>query len=322
MNSAAPTPSIFDTQSLTALKRGLRTDDPQALKAAAQQFEAVFLQMMLKSMRATVPQEGLFDSDQTRFYQELLDSQLAQVLAAKGGTGLAKVIERQMSRQDALAGPELEGGLPLAPPPTRFLPLDQQRRGLPLPTESVPPAMPLEGSPVRPAAPNAAGPAAAAGGTQPQAFVASVWPHAAQASQQTGIPPQFLIAHAALESGWGRAEPRFPDGRPSHNLFGIKAGSGWQGAVVETATTEYVNGVAERRVERFRAYGSYAEAFQDYARLMAQSPRYAEAVASRDAVGFARSLQRAGYATDPAYAAKLERVIGSLSFLTAGTPGA
>jgi flagellar protein FlgJ len=318
MNSAAPTPSIFDNQSLTALKRGLRTDDPQALKAAAQQFEAVFLQMMLKSMRATVPQQGMFDNDQTRFYQELLDSQLAQVMAAKGGTGLAKVIERQMSRQDAQSLPELDGGMPLAPP-ARFLPLDRQQRGIPLPAENGPAGLPFEAIPVRPAAPNTAG---ATGSGQPQAFVASVWPHAALASQQTGIPPQFLIAHAALESGWGRAEPRFADGRPSHNLFGIKAGSQWQGAVVEAATTEYVNGVVERRVERFRAYGSYAEAFQDYARLMANSPRYAEAAASRDAASFARSLQRAGYATDPAYAAKLERVISSVALSAAMSPKA
>ena len=321
MNSATPTPSIFDTQSLAALKKGLRQDDPQAVKAAAQQFEAVFLQMMLKSMRATVPQEGMFDNDQTRFYQDLLDSQMAQVLAARGGTGLAKVIERQMSRQDALAVPELEGGMPLAPP-GRFLPLNPPQRGIPLPTdESGPPAMPLEGSPVRPAVPSAAA-SGAAGESPSQAFVANVWPHAVQAGQQTGIPPRFLIAHAALESGWGRAEPRFADGRPSHNLFGIKAGSQWQGAVVEAATTEYVNGVAERRVERFRAYGSYAEAFQDYARLLAQSPRYAAVVGSQDAAGFARGLQRAGYATDPAYAAKLERVIGSIALSTAMTPKA
>lgn len=315
MKAATPTPSIFDTQALAAVKKGLRQDDPKALKAAAQQFEAVFLQMMLKSMRATVPQEGMFDSDQTRFYQELLDSQLAQVMAARGSTGLAAVIERQLSRQDSAAFPGHEGGIPLVPPAAP-LPLAPAQRGFPLPADqSVP--MPLENSPVRPALPGAAtsaAPATSTSGTTPaQAFTASVWPHAQSASRDTGIPPHFLVAHAALESGWGRAEPRFADGRPSHNLFGIKAGSQWQGAVVEATTTEYVNGVAERRVERFRAYGSYAEGFQDYARLLAQSPRYAEVAASRDAAGFARGLQRAGYATDPAYATKLERIIGGLA---------
>lgn len=314
MNSATVTPSIFDTQSLSALKRGLKQDDPRALKAAAQQFEAVFLQMMLKSMRATVPQDGMFESDQTRFYQELLDSQLAQVMAAKGGTGLAAVIERQLSRQSTEALENNPEGMLLAPP-VRSLPLEGGQRALPLPGEQTAPALPLEGSPLRSVMPQAA-----AGDSPAQSFVAQVWPQAVAASTSTGIPPQFLVGHAALESGWGRAEPRFPDGRPSYNLFGIKAGNNWQGAVVEASTTEYVSEVAERRVERFRAYGSYAEAFQDYARLLTQSPRYAEVVGSRDAAGFARGLQRGGYATDPNYAAKLERVIGTLATLAAGTP--
>jgi flagellar protein FlgJ len=305
MNSATPIPSIFDTQALSALKGGVRKDDPQALKAAAQQFEAVFLQMVLKSMRASSPKDGIFDSEQTRFYQEMLDSQLSQVMATKGGMGLAAVIERQLARPENVLVPDNEDGLPLLPP-SRFMPVNPLQRGLPLPVDKPPPPLPVETSPVRPAL--SATNTSTDG--QVQGFVASVWPHATAASQQTGIPPHFLVAHAALESGWGRAEPRLADGRPSHNLFGIKAGSNWQGAVVEASTTEYVNGVAEQRVERFRAYGSYAAAFQDYAQLLAKSSRYAEVVASRDASSFARGLQRAGYATDPLYANKLERIIG------------
>ncbi|MEW6164205.1 MAG: flagellar assembly peptidoglycan hydrolase FlgJ [Pseudomonadota bacterium] len=304
MNPATPLPSVFDMQSLAGLKDGLRKDDPKALKAAAQQFEAIFLQMMLKSMRAATPQDGMFESDQTRFYQEMLDAQLSQVMAAQGGTGLAAVIERQLSRTGDGAS-DYPGGIPLTPP-ARAYPFEgaPPARLLPDAGQTAPP-LPLDGSPVRPAVTGAAG----AGGGQPADFAATMWPHAVAAGNATGIPPQFLVAHAALESGWGRSEPRYADGSPSHNLFGIKAGGQWQGAVVEASTTEYVNGVAERRVERFRAYGSYAEAFQDYARLLSQSPRYAEVLGSRDAAGFARGLQRAGYATDPAYAAKLERII-------------
>lgn len=305
MTPGTPIPSIFDTQSLAGLKGGLRKDDPQALKSAAQQFEAVFLQMVLKSMRAATPQDSMFESDQTRFYQELLDSQMAQAMAAKGGTGLAAMIVRQLSGPQA-APVEREGGL-LLNPPAKHYPLGTEQRGLPLSPESEPAAMPLQGSPVRPAVSPAT--SAAPADSQPQAFAASVWPHAVAAASTTGIPPQFLVAHAALESGWGKAEPRFADGRPSYNLFGIKAGSGWSGAVVEATTTEYVNGAAEKRVERFRAYGSYAEAFQDYARLLAQSPRYAAALGSQDAASFARGLQRGGYATDPSYASKLENII-------------
>ena len=316
MNSVTPLPSIFDTQSLAGIKKGLRTDDPQALKAAAQQFEAIFLQMMMKSMRAASPQDSVFDNDQSRFYQELLDSQLSQVMAAKGGTGLAAVIERQLSRGGSASAADYPEGLPLMPPPRDF-PLGAGQQGLPLPRNDAARPLPLEYNPARPATPGVGSSLTPesqgqASQAQPSSFVSHLWPQAVMASQTTGIPPQFLIAHAALESGWGRSEPRFADGRQSHNLFGIKAGSNWPGESVDSVTTEYVNGVAERRVERFRAYGSYAESFEDYARLLAQSPRYAGVVGTQDATSFAHGLQRAGYATDPAYANKLLRVIGSL----------
>ncbi len=315
MISGTPTPSVFDVQALAKIKTDLRKDDPEALKATARQFEAVFLQMVLKSMRAATPQTGPFDSDQTRFYQELLDSQLAQAMAAKGGTGLAAVIERQLSRAAAPQALSGEEGFPLAPP-LRSMPFNVPR-AYPLPDGGKPPpAIPLEGSPVRPSLIEGAASAVPPAPT----FLAGVWPHAVAASRTTGIPAQFLVGHAALESGWGKFEPRFADGRPSHNLFGIKAGAGWTGAVVEASTTEYVNGIPEKRIERFRAYGSHAEAFQDYAQLLAQSPRYAAVVGSRDAASFAQGLQRAGYATDPAYASKLERVIGSLALTLAGAP--
>ncbi|MBS3936023.1 MAG: flagellar assembly peptidoglycan hydrolase FlgJ [Sulfuritalea sp.] len=318
MISGAAIPSVFDAQALARLRTDLGKGDPQALKAAARQFEAVLLQVMLKSMRAATPQNGPFDSDQTRFYQELLDAQLAQMMAARGATGLAAVIERQLAGAAATQAPTGEEGFPLAPP-ARSFPFQNEQRALPLPGADVsPPALPLEGSPVRPVLPEGVTRAVPSA----PSFVTNVWPYAVAASRTTGIPAHFLVGHAALESGWGRSEPRFADGRPSHNLFGIKAGGGWTGAAVEATTTEYVNGVAERRVERFRAYGSYAEAFGDYARLLAQSPRYAEILGSRDPAGFAQGLQRAGYATDPAYASKLERVIGSLTLSLAGAPGA
>lgn len=317
MNTTTPLPSIFDTQSISGLRNGLRKDDPQALQATAQQFEAVLLQMMLKSMRTASPKDGIFDSDQTRFYQELLDSQMAQVMAAKGGTGLAAVIVRQLSSQGlASDAPGQEGGFPLLPPP-QPMSLTPSRPGLPLQQSDSPQrSIPLERSPVRPAGPSGAAglsnAAVPADVQQARTFAANVWPYAESVSQTTGIPTQFMVAQAALETGWGKSEPRWADGRPSYNLFGIKAGTQWQGAVVEAGTTEFVSGVSEKRTERFRAYGSYAEAFEDYARLLSQSPRYANVVSSRDASSFAQGLQNAGYATDPAYASKLVRVISSL----------
>jgi flagellar protein FlgJ len=143
-----------------------------------------------------------------------------------------------------------------------------------------------------------------------QAFRDKHAPHAEAVSRETGIPARFMLGQAALETGWGRHEIRGADGATSHNLFGIKATGGWKGRVVETATTEYVNGTPHTKIEKFRAYDTYADAFRDYAKLLQNNPRYQNVLASgSDATAFAQGLQRAGYATDPNYAAKLSRII-------------
>jgi len=296
----------LDVNGLTALKRQVRESSPEAIKVVAQQFEALFLQMVLKSMREATPHEGMFDSDQSRMYQSLLDQQLAQVLSAKGGgTGLAAMIQKQLTRAnvDPQSLDALSGGLPFTPPPKAYL----------LPGTPVPLPLPQGGGG------NAGISSLGSLGSLPPAesappasreFVNRVWAHAYEASQATGIPAHFMVAQAALETGWGKSEPRFADGRPSYNLFGIKAGKSWNGAVVEASTSEYIDGAAQKQVERFRAYASYAESFRDYANLLNSNPRYAGVVGSRDASAFARNLQQAGYATDPMYAAKLERIIG------------
>ncbi len=150
---------------------------------------------------------------------------------------------------------------------------------------------------------------------QPQhvrAFQDRLNAHAEQASRETGIPAKFMLGQAALESAWGKKEIATADGRPSHNLFGIKATSGWKGKVVEAVTTEYVNGVPHSKREKFRAYDSYAEGFRDYAKLLTKNPRYEKVIANaQDASSFAHGLQRAGYATDPNYATKLTRIINN-----------
>lgn len=135
---------------------------------------------------------------------------------------------------------------------------------------------------------------------------------AAQVEREAGIPAGFMIGQAGHETGWGRSEIRHADGTPSFNLFGIKAGPGWKGKVAEVTTTEYINGEPRKVKAKFRAYDSYADSFRDYARLIGNSPRYEDAMAQRHSVkGFATALQRGGYATDPAYAAKLSRAINT-----------
>jgi len=300
--------NIFDQRGLADIKRLSKTNDPQALKAAARQFEAMFLGMVLKSMRDATPRDGMMDSDQTRMYESLLDQQLAQSMASKGnGTGLAAMIEKQLSQVRTMNPEAVEGGALLNPIlKGQFLQKESSAPALPTPFPS---AVPL----------SAVGNGSAGGsegGTTAQDFIAKVWPYAQEASRTTGIPAQFLVAHAALETGWGRSEPRQSDGRSSFNLFGIKAGRSWNGSAVEATTTEYVDGVAQRQVERFRAYGSYAESFQDYAKLLANNPRYAGVLGAKDGSSFARGLQQAGYATDPAYSAKLERIINSRNWMS------
>ncbi|MCC6809094.1 MAG: glucosaminidase domain-containing protein [Deltaproteobacteria bacterium] len=143
-------------------------------------------------------------------------------------------------------------------------------------------------------------------------FVQELWPHAEAAGAELGVDPRTLIAHAALETGWGRHLPQGENGRPSHNLFGIKA-TAWNGASVEAGTVEYEGGVAQERMARFRAYDSPGESFRDYVALIRDNPRYAGAKGTgADTASFARALQAGGYATDPDYAAKLARVASVL----------
>lgn len=318
MTAPISTPSVFDVNSLTTLKSQVKSEDPAALRAAAKQFEALFLQMVLKSMRDSVPREGLFDSEQGRMYESLLDQQLAIDMSGKGSLGLAAMIEKQLARKNVDPTP-FEKGLPLNPENPGF-PLDAETLGrLDARTRS---ALLEAYSSVSKEFPesersaNTSGAVAAyAGGQAGDAagdFVARMRPHAQAAERESGIPAHFMVAQAALETGWGRAEPRRADGSPSFNLFGIKAGRSWKGSSVEASTVEYVDGQPQRQTERFRAYGSYAEAFADYARLLTDSPRYSAAASSRDGAGFARALQTAGYASDPQYAAKLERIIKGL----------
>lgn len=274
----------LDTQSLEQLRAQARQSPDQALKAAAQQFESVFLNMMLKSMREATPQDGMMESDQTRMFTGMLDQQLAQNMASRG-VGLADIMVQQLSR--SMPGQVAGGGAS-----STQVPLDLQ--------PSAPPA--LRGMSALPSAYSE---------NAQQDFVNRMLPHATQASQSSGVPAQLMLGQAALESGWGKREIRMADGSNSFNLFGIKATGGWNGKVAEVMTTEYRDGVAHKQIERFRAYSSYTEAFQDHANLIGRNPRYAEVLQQADnPAGMAAAIQRAGYATDPNYADKLVRVMG------------
>ena len=264
----------------SALRARAAADPNSAIKAAAKQFEAMFMQQLMKSMRESTMASGMLDNAGTQMGTEMLDTQFANQISGLPG-GLGDVIARQIERQ-------MNGFLPTAAA-----------------TAAAVPAASAAGAPAR---------RGAAAGAKPnqEEFLRMHQSSASAAEAQTGIPATFMVAQAAHESGWGKHEIRHTDGSSSFNLFGIKAGAGWKGKVAQVATTEIVNGQPHKVIAKFRAYGSYEESFRDYARLMKDNPRYANVVtASNSAQGFAQGLQRAGYATDPAYADKLTRVINT-----------
>ncbi len=271
----------LDPRTLERLRVDAGTAPEKAVRDASKQFEVMFVSMLMKSMRDAAPQDGPFDSDQTRMYTSMLDQQLAQSMASKG-IGLADIMARQLTKTTT---PSAD---PVAPETSQTT----ADKAAATETDPAPPIVRRN--------------------ARARRFVDKMWPHAVEASRATGIPPQFILGQAALESGWGTREIRTSDGRPTHNLFGIKAGRAWSGQTSSAGTTEYAQGTKQRAVEKFRSYNSYAEAFRDYANVLKNNPRYAQALqAGADPAAFAQGLQKAGYATDPAYASKLTRVIMS-----------
>ncbi|MFB8828995.1 flagellar assembly peptidoglycan hydrolase FlgJ [Azotobacter sp. CWF10] len=295
----------LDLQGLQRLKHTAREDSPAALREASKQFEALFLQAMLKSMREASPQSGLFDSSQTRLYTELLDQQWAQHLAGRG-LGLAEQLVGQLrgvtqatAVVESTREENLLAGIPRATPRALYGEM------------ALAPEAPAE------AGSTAAQPQTSLGAVVERPahvtdFLARLQEPAQRASRASGVPAELILAQAALETGWGRRQIATASGDDSYNLFGIKAGSHWRGATADVLTTEYVDGQAQKRVERFRAYPSLDASLADYARLIGNNPRYSGVVAAPDAAQAARALQQAGYATDPAYADKLIAVMASL----------
>ncbi len=310
---ATPETLAIDVADARALKLRAGSGDRTALREAARQFESLMVAQMIKAMRQTrfsEEDDPLTGGESFKLYQGLLDQQWAARLSAGRGLGFAESLVRHLERQaglpppaeataagkaaghaaDAVAGSSAAAGV--AP-----------RAHLPVLPAAAPPADRQPPLPV----------VQGAGAERKQAFLETLRPHAEAAEQATGVPAGFMLAQAALESGWGSREIRDGAGRQSFNLFGVKAGRGWSGETVDATTTEYRQGLPVKQSQRFRAYADYAAAFADYANLLKR--RYGEAL-STDADAFAQGLANGGYATDPAYAGKLKAVIASVA--TAG----
>lgn len=295
--------NAINASDLGALRREARGQGEQAIKQVAQQFESLFVQTMLKSMRAaSIGDGGMFSNGATKQYRQLFDQQMAMQVSQGEGMGLASMVERQILAQrghspaDTPVNKSLETYWRNAPESVAS-PAAQGERIASQPVSANQPPRKEEHD-------------TATGRWQdPRAFVDDIMPAAEQAAAELGVSPRALVAQAALETGWGERVLQSGDGGSTHNLFNIKA-HGWSGQRVSVPTLEYRDGVAVRERAEFRAYDSVQAAFDDYAAFLKANPRYQRALeAGRDEGAYVDALQEAGYATDPRYADKLRRIL-------------
>ncbi len=274
--------AAWDVNGLNQLRVASTQQPQQQIAVVAKQVEGLFLQMMLKTMRQSLPGDDLLGSDQQRLFTSLYDQQIAQ-MGTQQHLGLAALIEKQLQPQAAPSPDVGKKPLPLSPERLTVQHLTQTLK------QTVAHLAPLKASVTE--------------------FLRSLLPHARAVSQASGIPEKLILAQAALETGWGQKQIVTAQGRPSHNLFGIKAGSQWQGPTATSLTTEYQQGKAEKIHDQFRVYPSFREALEDYAALLMNNPRYQGVTSAKNAEQGAYALQAAGYATDPHYAQKLLTII-------------
>lgn len=281
-----------DIKDLASLRESAKNNAPEALRETAKKFEAMFVNMILKSMRDATPKEGPFDSEQSKMFTSMLDQELSQSMAQRG-IGLADVLVRQLSSEKSLGvvDSSSQPGSKQSPP-----------SGGNSPDLSVAPREYISAYAKQTDA-------KLSSAERVESFREKVGDAVKGASNETGIAENLILAHAALESGWGKREVKNPDGSSSHNFFGIKATPEWKGKVAEVVTTEYLDGKPRKSVERFRSYTSVEEGFSDYARFLKENKRYQNILGASSVDQFATGLQRAGYATDPLYADKLRRVV-------------
>ncbi len=326
----ASTAGLFtDLNQLQKLKGQAHSDEQAALKGVAQEFEQLFMNMMLKTMRQAndvLATDSPFNSNDVKFYQEMFDQQLTLDLSKKDSIGLADIIVKQLSQKlDAVPRADTDDDEKRQ---DRSLTEQMLNRALASGPVTQPAGIPYS-APVAESSEKTEEPAieaVAAGNVTdedaaddealparfdtPAQFIDQLLPLAEKAAEVLGVNPNLLLAQAALETGWGKFISRDTgSGQSSRNLFNIKADRSWQGEAVQVQTLEYRGGVPEKEQARFRAYDSYADSFNDYVDFLRSNPRYQQALESGDdPTRFVRELHNAGYATDPEYASKIERI--------------
>jgi len=268
-----------DFTDINKLKLQAKDNPDKALEKVARQFEALFTQTLLKSMRdSQLSEDGLFDNDQSRMYQDIYDKQLSNDLSNRKGLGLADMLIRQLSNKNISPRQNTNTDIAHAKIYIKNSPASKPDQHL-------------------------------------NNFVNKLYPLATRIEQEYKIPATVIVAQAVLETGWGQYVPKNRDGSSSHNLFGIKAGDDWAGDTVSTTTNEYISGKAISVKADFRSYSSYQDSMIDYAEFITNRPRYQQALQyASDPLRFATEIQKAGYATDPEYAEKVNNLMLSDDF--------
>ncbi len=289
-------PLVTDPAHLTRLKNEARSGSEENLREVARQFESMFTHMLMKNMRAASLGDGIMDSDQTNFYQDMFDQQLSTELSKGSGLGIADLLVRQLGGKENSK-------------PADTIPIQYR---LPPRNAKITEIREVQDVSDKPTIKHSGVVANDSGISDPVDFVKKALPHARRAGQLLGVAPQLILAQAALETGWGQRVIKNHDGTTSNNLFGIKAGRSWSGTTAVVNTLEFVGGVAEKVKAPFRSYASMVEGFNDYAKLLLNNPRYKGAVGvGDDSAAFANGLKKGGYATDPDYATKIINIVNS-----------
>lgn len=308
-----------DFSGLSRLRNQAKQETPGAINEVAKQFESLFLNMVLKSMREAKLADSMLDNDQSKFYREMYDQQLAVHLSGKPGVGLADLIVKQLGGEKVGETERMTLDDYLNNPLQRFPSASNTKKDAsnfnPILSEvksrliknSDRPIQPIESKSIEGEGIKSQEPIRTA-----SQFVKRLHGHAEKAAAELGVEPKVLLAQAALETGWGRSVIKHKDGSSSFNLFNIKAGSSWTGKRANVATLEYEKGIPQKQMAGFRSYDSYQEGFDDYVRLVKNSPRYSQALKHANNPGrYMQELQKAGYATDPHYADKVMRIYHS-----------
>lgn len=294
-----------DIKGLDELRRAAQSGDSKALDEAAKQFEAIFVNMMLKSMRKAqdvmADEDSPFNSEQVKFYRDMHDTQMANDIASSGSIGLADIIVRQLGKtvDGYMPADALRNDGNLSSINRHAIVSTQHAQQTVLGNQTIKTFQSFK----------------TAAFDDAQSFIEQLYPAAQQAAEKLGIDPKALLAQAAIETGWGQHMIHNTSGQNSHNLFGIKADRSWQGDRAMVNTIEFEQGVAATKKAPFRMYDSFAESMQDYVGFVKQNPRYEDAVKhSQSPENYFSELQKAGYATDPNYADKVMAVYEGIQF--------